>query len=250
VTAALRLGDEGEGELTFNGVDYTTEIHMDFDETNYAAGRSFTITGVDDDEMDGDKSYRVAITAEIVTLVHTDGKAISPKKIAGNAEPAIISVNSDDDVAGVSYYRTCNMTSEAGDQCDIVYSLSSRPTHTITFQTHTSNENEGKPIDGDELFVWTPAEWETQKVISIEGVDDGAADEDADYTITVGPLISEDPNYRDRIFVLPFTNKNMFLTSLIILQDGERISGKAKATDESGTTQTLKIQLPMQPLFQ
>jgi hypothetical protein len=249
VTASLRSGDETEGELTFDNENYATVLHMDFDETNYLNGAQFTIVGVDDDVMDGDKEYRVVISAVIETLVHPAGKIISPKKIAGNANPDVNSVNKDDDVAGVSYYRTCNQTSEAGDQCDIVYSLGSRPTHPVTFKTVSSNVNEGKPINGHENFVWDPVEWQVEKVISIEGIDDGAADEDAPYVVTVGPLISEDPNYSGRHFVLPFINKNMFLTSLIITQDGERISGKAKATDESGTIQTLNIQLPMQPAF-
>ncbi|MET0030524.1 MAG: Ig-like domain-containing protein [Limnospira maxima] len=84
-------------------------------------------------------------------------------------------------------------TTEAGGTTEFTVVLDSEPTANVTLSIVSNDESEGT-VAVNEL-VFNPENWETPQTVTITGVDDDIDDGDQEFTITVGPAISQDPAF-------------------------------------------------------
>ena len=210
-----------------------------FTGATYAAGWSFRIRGVDDDVVDGNINYNVTMTAQITTDAAVRVKAISPLKMQG----PIVSHNADNDFAGWSLTKSCNVTNEAGDFCTFFVSIDTQPYAAVHLEVTSDTLTEGKVTKNDKV-TFTPQNWKQQVEIVVTGQDDDAFDGDIPYAITFGPTTSDDPLYNGFYRKFGFVNKDNDIAQLRVTQDQNQIRGLGKPVDETGDSVTFEVALP------
>jgi hypothetical protein len=154
-----------------------------FDATSWSFPQPVTVTGVDDQVGDGARKYTIVtapavsddplyngVDAEDVPLTNLDD------------EPSLI-VDGVDDV----------VTSEDGTPSTFTVRLSAAPTGNVDVPLASSDTGEGTV--GTQSLRFTPANWNVAQVVTVTGADDTAKDGPQEYSITLGPLVSDDARY-------------------------------------------------------
>ena len=160
-----------------------TSSPLSFTNLNWNIPQTVTVTGVDDDLLDGEIFYNIQTTVSSDDLNYS-----------GIALEDVILSNLDNDVADVLISATSGLTTtEAGDTASFEVSLTSQPTGNVTLNLSSSNLNEG--ILSTSQVIFTPEDWETPQIVLVTGVDDPVADGDQAYTIITDAIISSDLNY-------------------------------------------------------
>jgi hypothetical protein len=228
VTITVASSDPTEGVATPPSVTFTPD--------DWDAARTITVTGVDDDVVDGDVDYVIAIGPAASTDPQYDGMTA----------PAVAAVNLDDDVAGAIVEPATSPasrlhTTEAGGTAQFTITLTSQPTADVTFVLVSSDPSEGA-LDVP-VVTFTPANWTSIRTVTVTGLDDLVADGNVDYEIAIGPAVSADPTYHD-LAVPPVLLTNIDDDSagfrLIIPEGGLE-------TTEFGDTDQFQVVLNSQP---
>ena len=184
VTLAITSSDEGEAtvspaSLVFTSADWNTD-------------QPFTITGRDDDVVDGEQAYTITVAA-----TSDDGAY-------GTLTAEIAGVNGDDgDEAGLVLSPTRVSTDESGVAAEVTVSLMSEPTGPVTLTITSSDPGEAAASPGSLEF--TADNWDTGQTITVTGEDDGVEDGLRGYTITVDAT-SADSGYDGRAETIFGTN--------------------------------------------
>ena len=131
-----------------------------------------TVTGVDDDVVDGDVAYTIVTAA-----------ASSSDSAYNGLDADDVSVtNSDDDAAGITVSPTSGLiTTEAGGTAQFSVVLNSQPTADVTIAISSSDTSEGT-ADVSSL-TFTSSNWDVAQTVTVTGVDDDVVDGDVAYTI-------------------------------------------------------------------
>lgn len=175
VTLNLSVNDSTEGSLSTNTIIFTPE--------NGTNPISVTVSGLDDDQDDGDIPFSI-VTAPL---------SGDPKYSQLNP-PDIEVTNIDDDTAGVIVVAPASpITSEAGSTFQISIVLSTVPTHDVVIPIRSSVTAEAS-VDKASL-TFTPANALTPQIVTVHGVDDDQLDGDQPYQIQLGEISSQDVNY-------------------------------------------------------
>lgn len=174
VTIALSSSDVTEGTVSPASITFT--------QTNWWVPQVVTVTGVDDEEIDGNVAYTI-ITAPAVSA-DPNFNGINPADVTA--------VNIDNDQVGIIVWPTAGLqTTEAGGQATFVMLLNSQPTADVTVPLSSSDESEGTVSPTSLTF--TPQNWNIPQTVTVTGVDDGFDDGDVVYYIITGAAISDDP---------------------------------------------------------
>jgi hypothetical protein len=141
------------------------------------------VIGADDSEDDGDQAHSIAATVAstdaVYAALHIDAVSVT---------------NIDDDTAGIRVTPTEGvMTSEGGATAAVTLVLDSAPAADVTIALSSSHETEGT-VDHDEV-VFTTANWNVPRVVTLRGIDDSRDDGDRSYSLVTGAAASADPNY-------------------------------------------------------
>ncbi|MDO9139132.1 MAG: Calx-beta domain-containing protein, partial [Methylobacter sp.] len=164
VTVTLTGLDATEGSLSATTLTFTPE--------NWNTPQTVTVTGVDDDLIDGDITYTLTAT--------TSGDSAYN---GGNAKTATVAVtNSDNDSAGLTLSKTTLSTSEDGSSDSFTVKLNAQPTANVTVTLTGLDATEGS-LSATTL-TFTPANWNTPQTVTVTGVDDDLIDGDITYTLT------------------------------------------------------------------
>ncbi|MDP3055037.1 MAG: VCBS domain-containing protein [Methylobacter sp.] len=164
VTVTLTGLDATEGSLSATTLTFTPE--------NWNTPQTVTVTGVDDDLIDGDITYTLTAT--------TSGDSAYN---GGNAKTATVAVtNSDNDSAGLTLSKTTLSTSEEGSSDSFTVKLNAQPTANVTVTLTGLDATEGS-LSATTL-TFTPANWNTPQTVTVTGVDDDLIDGDITYTLT------------------------------------------------------------------
>lgn len=168
-------------------------IEIVFTPSNWDIPQAVTVTGVDDDIEDGDQSYTIAV-----------GPAVSPGNddYDGLDAPDVSVTNKE---FSIIISATELRTTEAGVSDEFTVVLGRRPTADVIIPIMSSNINEGlvstdapdsEPMEMLDL-VFTPENWDTPQTVIVTGVDnpDEIENADVEYSITIGPAVSDDGNY-------------------------------------------------------
>jgi len=101
--------------------------------------------------------------------------------------------------------RSEKITTEGGGTVIFDVRLTSQPAADVTVWFTSSDPTEGTISPSS--FTFTRDNWGIPQVMNVIGVDDSVIDGDIEYTITTGPVISEDIGYVDMMtYRIPFIN--------------------------------------------
>ncbi|WP_462318277.1 Calx-beta domain-containing protein, partial [Marinilabilia sp.] len=206
---------------------------LTFTPSNWNENQIVTITGVDDNEVDGDITY--TLTLEVVN---------------NNSDPAYHNVsttvdvtNTDNDAAGftLSITNSDTRTSESGDSDVFSLVLTSQPTSDVVLIVSGLDPTEGS-ISTEEV-TFTAANWNQLQNITITGVDDDLVDGNITYMLTISVDDSRsDATYHGQSETLNVINTDDDSAGISVI-----ISGDNTQTSESGTTDSFDVALSSQP---
>ncbi len=193
-TFTVALTSEPTGDVSIPLVSSNTKegtvspAALTFTKLNYRAPQTVTITGVNDDVVDGNQPFVINLGPATSSDKSFDLKFASQVQVT----------NRDDDSAGVIVTPTSGLTtSESGKTDSFTIRLQSKPTDDVSIAISSSNTAEGKPNVSSVTF--TPANWNANQTITVIGQeDDGVADGSQSYKIVLDPAKSNDPNYNGK----------------------------------------------------
>ncbi|MCA3178938.1 MAG: DUF4347 domain-containing protein [Burkholderiales bacterium] len=173
VTLTLSVTDPDEGHVS------TTSLT--FDTSNWDVEQTVTIDGVDDQTVDGDRPFALA-----VSVASADGR------YHGMIVPPLAFSNVDDDVAGLQVQTPSGTTTgEWGAGVPLSVSLLSRPTATVQVTVSASG---GESTLAPVVLVFDPDTWNVAQWVTVAGADDPDADGDRTYEVRLS-VASLAPGY-------------------------------------------------------
>jgi len=244
VIIPITSSDVGEGlvSVDIDAPDRPTEpsalIELVFTPDNWDIPQAVTVTGVDDvDETeDGDEDYIIEV-----------GPAVSGDRNYDGLDAPDVTVTNIEFSISVTP-TTGLITTEAGGTAEFTVVLGRQPTADVTMTIASSNIEEGT-VSRSEL-VFNPSNWFEPQTVIVTGVDDGIDDGDREYTIAIGPAVSDDGNYNDQeVEALQVTNID--LNSPPPPGDPDVIlTETASSTDvaEGGATDSYEVALGSPPI--
>ncbi len=167
---------------------------LTFTSANWNTPQTVTITGVDDNIVDGDISYNVTTTNNLVfwpANYINGGNNNSPNDIN-----TLTLLNIDNDNAttpGITISTSNATTTEAGGTATFTVVLDSQPNADVNIGLSSSDTTEGTVAPTSLTF--TSANWNTPQTVTITGVDDNIVDGDISYSIVTNQSTSTDTNY-------------------------------------------------------
>ena len=149
--------------------------------------KTITITGLDDNLIDGDRPYSVTIGPSTSTTDTAYANLLgSPVNL----------INEDNDVAGYVVTPTNGLvTTEAGTRDSFTVRLTSQPQAgtTVTITYGSSDNTEGNVVTANIIF--NDANWATAQQINVEGLPDSIVDGNVLYSLTAS-VSTTDTDYR------------------------------------------------------
>ena len=198
-----------------------------FDVDTWDDPRTVTLTAHDDTRADGLK-YE-----ELVIVVHS----IEPPY--GRMYEAIPVAVADDDSAGIYITDKNLVTTETQGRANVGVVLGQAPTQEVTVTFTSDNTDEGKVLTPASV-TFNSSNYYQPKIVTIEGVDDGAADGDVIYNLDV-TIASNDNLYKDMsVESIPVVNRDN--EKGIVITPLETIY-----TSESGRTKIVSVALNQKP---
>ena len=217
VTIGVSSSDTTEGTVFTNLLTFTT--------SNWAAGQTVTVTGVDDPLDDGNVSYTILLAA----AAGGDYTGIDPTDIS--------LTNSDNDTVGVAVSAVSGPTTEAATTSTFTVVLNSEPTAQVTIGVSSSDTTEGTVSTN--LLTFTTSNWATAQTVTVTGVDDFLDDGHVIYSIAVATAAGGDYSGINPADVAVANTDNDTVGVTVGL-----ISGP---TTEAGTTSTFTVVLTSEP---
>ncbi|NOY74124.1 MAG: hypothetical protein GXP14_17450 [Gammaproteobacteria bacterium] len=187
---SVRLTSQPVADVTipFSSSDSTeatlSPASLIFTATNWNSWQTITVTGVDDNMIDGNIGYTIVTAA-----------AISSDPAYGGFNAVDVSLNNtDDDTAALVISPSGTLSvSESGGFAPYTLALSSQPASNVTFMLSSSDLSEGSIFEFSMTF--TPSNWNVPQTSTIYGRNDQEIDGDINFNITTGAFISADSNF-------------------------------------------------------
>ena len=166
VVISLAIDDTGEATVTST---------LSFTAATWDTPQTVTVTGVDDDLIDGTQ-------ASIITISIID--AISDNSFDAVADQTVSVDTTDDDVAGFTVDQLDGSTEvdEAGSTDTFTVVLDAQPTSDVVLTVTSSDTGEATV---NSPLTFTAANWDTAQTVTVTGVDDDLIDGTITSTITV-----------------------------------------------------------------
>ena len=188
-TIVLNATPTSDVIIDLNNTD-SSEVSLDknfltFTPVNWNIPQVITLFSEDDYIIDGTQT--TSITASINSSSDPDYISLPSQTVSV--------VTYDNEIAGAIVTVMDNLTSEDGDTGYFEILLTAQPNDDVTINLSSSNILEGKLINNSVTF--TPSNWSTPQIITIEGVDDSppTSDGSIDFKIITGNVNSSDPNF-------------------------------------------------------
>ena len=168
---------------------------LTFSASTWFVPQFVTVTGVDDDVNDGDKSYSVVATANGAEYA--------------SVTATIAVTNTDDDSPGVVVTPISGLTTtEIGGTANFTVRLTSQPLSDVTITVISNNNAEGIVATGGVPLVltFTAGNWDQTQTVIVTGVDDVLVDGDVAYQITAAATSSDGDYHGFAITSVSVTN--------------------------------------------
>ena len=156
-----------------------------FTATTWSAPQTVTVSGVQDNRIDGPQSFTVVIS-----------RTFSDDSAYDGIDPVDFTlVNLDDDVAGLTVTSNGTLTtSETGASATFAVQLTTQPTAPVTVSALSSSTVYGTAAPAQLLF--TPTTWNVPQTVTVTGAISHVADGDHDYAVTLAVSATDDVNYQ------------------------------------------------------
>ena len=175
VTIPIMSGDLTEGTVSTTSLVFTPG--------NWATPQTVTVTGVDDNVVDGNVVYLVTV-----------GTASGDACYAGIDPPDVSVTNVSKDAAGITVSPTAGLvTDEDGGSDLFTVVLDSEPVADVTIPLSISDPDEA--MLSDSSLTFNAGNWNVPQPVTVTGVADIIIDLDMPFTVVTGAATSGDPNY-------------------------------------------------------
>lgn len=221
VTVPLHSSNTKEGTVSPASLTFTA--------ANWAAPRSVTITGVDDEVADGMQPYTVL----------TDPATSNDGKYADLDAIDVPVSNIDNDSAGITVSDVTGNTIENGAGASFTVVLNSEPKQDVTIALSSTDTGEG--IISPSSLTFTPLNWAAPQKVTITSVDDSVADGAQPYTIQTAAAVSQDGGYNE------LDARDVSLSNIDDDSPGITVTAAKGNTNEDGSSTTFTIVLRSQP---
>ena len=171
----LKSSDESEGKID--------EEEVTFDAKDWNIPQTITVTGVDDDVVDGTVNYRIYI--DKIDAKDDDYDDLKEDEIAD-----VQVANEDNDEADFTVTPQTVTTREGGSSVSLSIVLAARPEEDVTLFINSGDTTEGV-VSKDEI-KFKKDKWSSPQTVNIEPVNDEIMDGDISYHITIGIKESDD----------------------------------------------------------
>ena len=168
VVVSVSGSDSSEAILSTTTIIFTT--------SNWDTPQTITVTGVDDQIIDGN---RIAyITISIIDELSSDEYDYVPSQ-------SFLAIVYDDDRGSYSVYETNNSTivSEAGKTDSFSVVLNKKPASNVVFRIVSQDTEEGTVSTSSLTF--SPSNWDVPQSVTVTGVNDGLDDGDQSVNIVL-----------------------------------------------------------------
>ncbi|MCB1158746.1 MAG: DUF1554 domain-containing protein [Leptospiraceae bacterium] len=199
---------------------------LSFDTTNWNIPQTFTVTGIDDDFMDGIVEYSILLSGIQSSDSNYNGLPALSQKVQ----------NTDNDSAGVTLSSTSiNVTENAGFASFTVV-LNSKPYANVSIPISLPNLS---PISTNVTqLTFTPDNWSIPQTIEVSAPDDSIQREPGPYTISLGTATNYE-NIDVADVSVSLTDND---TASVLVQ------GNTGGTTEAGGTKTYTVSLNTEPM--
>jgi hypothetical protein len=154
-----------------------------FTATDWDKPQTVTVTGVDDNQRDGNRPYKILIKP-----------AISSDPRYKDMDPDDLSVTNRDNEASFTFVGASPITtSESGNSVVFTVVANKKPTADVTLPLSSSDPGEGTVSPASLTF--TTANWDQSQLVTVTGIDDKDQDGPQAYKILTGAVTSADPEY-------------------------------------------------------
>jgi hypothetical protein len=176
VDIPISSGDPAEGTVSPASLRFTAD--------NWNTPQIVTVTGVDDSDRDGSRSYIVAV-----------GPSTSPdQRYTGLSAGPVALINRDDE-PGFSFEGPAVLpTSESGTRSTFKVVLNRAPTETVRLSLSSSDQGEGTVSPAE--LVFEPDSWNQPQTVTVTGIDDEERDGSQSYQVVIGAAPSADSQYQ------------------------------------------------------
>jgi len=221
VSIGVSSSDIGEGVIDTSSITFTPD--------NWNTPHTITVTGINDDLIDGNQSYAIQFMA-----------ATSADSLYDGQSPVDVQVvNIDDDSAAFNISPIDGNTGEDGTIATFSAQLTTQPTADVTIAITSADISEGT-VDHSSI-VFNADNWNMPQIVTVTGVDDAVDDGDQSYAINLATATSTDADYAGLI------PGNITVTNIDDDNAGFMISPISGDTAESGTTANFTVALSSAP---
>ncbi|MBQ9243135.1 MAG: hypothetical protein IJ165_07890 [Proteobacteria bacterium] len=237
VSVTARLGLEPVGQVKIglkvmngeNEAEIAGEKEIVIDKSNYKEGVAFSVQGLVDNKIDGDKDYQVR-----VRINSNDDDAYE-----GLDDKFIPGKNIDTDKADLRLSYTSTLVTEAGSTIDIGVSLMSIPTAPVTVRVKSTNDDEMRVSPSE--FEFTAENWNVPQTVTVTGQDDVIDDGDQ-ISQAVFSIFTDDKDYAALEDInLDITTQDNDTAEIVVVSAGRDIREDSRETVE------FKVVLGAQP---
>ena len=169
-----------------------------FSVANWYIAQNVTVTGVNDDDVDGDQPYQITFSS-----------ASADQSYNINGDNLLYFINDDDDTEGPEVRVTDaeNLeTSEDGTTATFQMRLATRPTAAVTVTPSSGATDEG--VVSPASLTFTASNWATAQSVTVTGQDDAVVDGDQSYRITFSVSSSDTDYNRIAVTALSVINRD------------------------------------------
>ena len=227
---AFSISSASVDEVT---VDLTS---LTFAPNNWNQAQTVTVTGVDDDFVDGDIASNV-----VIKVVDTE----SDDAFDSVADQFVSVTTTDDEVAGFTIASTGGAIAidESGTTETMTVVLDSRPISDVVLSAESSDT--GEVTVGPKTLTFTTDNWNTAQAVAVTGVDDDFVDGEISSRVVIKIVDADSDDGFDSV-----VDQSLTITTADDDVAGFTINetGPTTIVDESGTTDTFTIALDARPL--
>ena len=200
-----------------------------FTSANWSTPQTFTVRGVDDSLVDGDRPYQVSL-----------GKPKSADRTYKALLPITRTLtNTDNDIPAILVTAGASLqTTEGGGKATLTVRLATKPTANVVLPLQSSNILEGTVTSS---LTFTPLNWNKSQTVTITGVNDSQIDGPQVYEIAFQPAQSSDAAYNGKTTgIVSVTNADNDVAGVTVTPNtGLKIN--------EGTSKDVSVKLTAQP---
>ena len=214
--------------------DATVTRPLTFTSGNWATPQTVTVTGIDDNIIDGTQGSTITATIDDANS-DDDFDSVNDQTVSVST--------TDNDTAGFTITETGGSTSVSEDETTDTFTivLDAQPAENVVL-TITSGDTGEATVNSPLTF--TPANWDTAQTVTVTGVDDNLIDGAITSTVTASIVDAASDNNFDSV-----NDQTVSVTTTDDDTAGFTIteSGGSTSVAETGTTDTFTVVLDAQP---